>query len=102
MASESLFCVRWIRNTIRKVMMVVMVLATSCQVSDQWNIGPAMSQTMTNAIARMNAVVEPVQRVDQLANRSSMCGLQGRGRFTRGASYLTVASGAGPPPGTCG
>ena len=31
-ASESLFCVRWMRNTIRNVTMVVPVLMTSCQV----------------------------------------------------------------------
>src|SRR5438034_5563634 len=72
MASESLFCVRWIRKTIRKVMTVVTVLATSCHVSDQWNIGPVTSQRTIDALARMNAVVDPDQRVPQLANRSNI------------------------------
>ena len=34
-ASESLFCARWIRNTIRNVTTVVPVLITSCQVSEK-------------------------------------------------------------------
>ncbi len=33
--SASLFCVRWIRKTIRKVTMVVLVLMTSCHVSEK-------------------------------------------------------------------
>ncbi|KUJ02011.1 hypothetical protein AR275_15235 [Stenotrophomonas maltophilia] len=38
-AAVSAFCVCWIRNTIRKVMMVVPVLITSCQVSLKPNTG---------------------------------------------------------------
>jgi hypothetical protein len=33
-ATESLFCDRWIKNTIRNVTTFVTVLATSCQVSE--------------------------------------------------------------------
>ena len=33
-AAPSRFCEFWIRNTIRKVMIVVPVLITSCQVSE--------------------------------------------------------------------
>lgn len=33
-ASDSLFCERWIRNTIRNVTTVVPVLMTSCHVSE--------------------------------------------------------------------
>ena len=42
-ASESLFCERWMRNTIRNVTIVVPVLMTSCQVSDRKS-GPVTSQ----------------------------------------------------------
>ena len=44
-ASASRFCVLWIRNTIRKVTIVVPVLIMSCQVSLQWKIGPVTAQT---------------------------------------------------------
>src|SRR3954453_16593189 len=43
-ASESLFCVRWMRNTIRNVMIVVPVLMTSCHVSEKPNSGPSAAQ----------------------------------------------------------
>src|SRR5438034_11044434 len=61
------------RNTIRKVMTVVTVFATSCQVSDQWKTGPVISQRRIDADARMNATVDPDHLVAQLANRSNMC-----------------------------
>src|SRR5438876_10955155 len=83
-AIESLFCVRWIRKTIRNVITVVTVLATSCHVSDQWNSGPVTNQRRIDSAARMNALVDPLHRVDQLANRSNMYRLQGRGCLTAG------------------
>ena len=46
-AAPSRFWVFWIRNTIRKVMMVVPVLITSCQVSLNPKIGPVAAQTAT-------------------------------------------------------
>ena len=43
-ASVSRFWVFWIRNTIRKVTIVVAVLITSCQVSLKPNSGPITAQ----------------------------------------------------------
>src|SRR5439155_14786959 len=45
------FWLVWITNTIQKVMMVVVVLITSCHVSLKRNIGPVSAQT---AISRMD------------------------------------------------
>jgi hypothetical protein len=42
-------------NTIRKVMMVVAVLITSCQVSEKPKSGPVAPQTTTPASASMKA-----------------------------------------------
>ena len=48
MAAPSRFCVFWIRNTIRKVTMVVLVLMISCHVSEKPKNGPlAAHRTMT-------------------------------------------------------
>jgi hypothetical protein len=47
----SRFCVFWIRNTIRNVIIVVPVLMTSCQVSEKLNAGPDAAQIMTTAQA---------------------------------------------------
>jgi len=40
MARLSLFWDFWMRKTIKKVIMVVPVLITSCQFSEWWNTGP--------------------------------------------------------------
>ena len=71
MASESLFCARWIRNTIRNVTIVVPVLITSCQVSEKWKIGPVTSQTTITARRAANAHELPVQAVTARDQRSS-------------------------------
>src|SRR5438045_3943898 len=47
------------RNTIRKVTMVVLVLMTSCQVSEKPNIGPVTAQARIMASATMKAHGEP-------------------------------------------
>ena len=52
MALLSRFCVFWIRNTIRKVTMVVPVLMTSCQVSEKPKSGPVTAQTTMMRQAR--------------------------------------------------
>src|SRR6476620_2705609 len=70
-ASESLFWVRWMRNTIRNVTMVVPVLITSCQVLSNLKRGPVIAQTRMIPQARENALVLPVQRVTIAADRSS-------------------------------
>ena len=46
-AAPSRFWVFWIRNTIRKVMIVVPVLMTSCQVSEKPKNGPVTAHTTT-------------------------------------------------------
>src|SRR5688572_2357339 len=53
------------RNTIRKVTMVVPVLMTSCQVSEKWNTGPVTAQMTSTAAAMMKAHGLPT-RVDTL------------------------------------
>src|SRR5215471_687512 len=78
MSSSSLSCmacvsrvwVFWITNTIRKVTIVVAVLMTSCQVSDQPKIGPQAAQRRTAAIASRNVDDRPTCRSTQRANRA--------------------------------
>jgi hypothetical protein len=70
MAKPSLFWVCWIRNTIRKVTIVVPVLITSCQVSEKWKSGPVMPQTRIVPSARPNAGTLPENRVAAEAKRS--------------------------------
>src|ERR1700712_5458252 len=71
MASESLFCDFWIRNTIRKVTMVVPVLITNCQVSEYLKTGPVTAQMITVAAAIIKAAELPVAFVAQLEKRSN-------------------------------
>ncbi len=59
MAAASRFWVFWIRNTIRKVTMVVPVLITSCQVSLNRNTGPVSAQTSTTATQMMKVHGRP-------------------------------------------
>src|SRR3546814_1815860 len=46
----------------RKVTIVVPVLTTSCQVSDQWNRGPVIDQIRMTATARAKVCARPVCR----------------------------------------
>jgi hypothetical protein len=50
-------------NTIKKVMMVVPVLITSCHVSENWKMGPVAAHKMMINKAIKNAYDEPVARV---------------------------------------
>src|SRR5687767_3201904 len=72
-ASESRFCVLWIRNTIRNVTIVVPVLITSCQVSLKPKTGPVTAHATMIDAAMMNVSGRPdacavalVRRVNQL------------------------------------
>jgi hypothetical protein len=47
------------RNTIRKVIIVVPVLITSCQVSENWKSGPVNAQARITATAKINTSGEP-------------------------------------------
>ena len=47
MAAPSRFWVFWIRNTIKKVTIVVPVLITNCHVSEKPKKGPLAAQTIT-------------------------------------------------------
>jgi hypothetical protein len=58
-AALSRFWEFWIRNTIRKVMMVVPVLMTNCHVSENPNNGPVTAQIMIVNEARTNVVARP-------------------------------------------
>src|SRR3954451_13060588 len=71
MAWESLFWARWMRNTIRKVMMVVAVLMTSCQVSKLSHNGRLAAQTTIRRRARRKAAVDPDQSVALRAIRAA-------------------------------
>src|SRR5688572_17699108 len=70
-ASEALFCERWIRNTIRNVPIVVPVLMISCHVVEYWKYGPEMAQASTAATARPKAAELPAKRLTRSENRSS-------------------------------
>ena len=61
---------RWMRNTIRKVTMVVPVLMTSCQVSEKSKTGPVTAQTRTTPSAKAKAGTLPVKCVAREAKRS--------------------------------
>ncbi|MFM2296549.1 MAG: hypothetical protein RL117_256 [Verrucomicrobiota bacterium] len=56
------------RNTIKKVMMVVPVLITNCQVSLKENKGPVMTQVRMIATAKTNVRGRPQKRDAVLAN----------------------------------
>jgi hypothetical protein len=58
-----------IRNTIRKVTMVVPVLMTSCQVSLNRKSGPVAIQMNTIPVARKKAIGLPASRLVVLAKR---------------------------------
>ncbi len=66
---KSLFRARWMRNTIRNVMMVVPVLMTSCQVSEYLNRGPVAAYSSIIPTEVTKAAVEPVNLVMVPANR---------------------------------
>src|SRR3954452_22268822 len=70
-AAESRFCEFWIRNTIRKVMMVVPVLITSCQVSENPKKGPEIAQTTTVPRARTNTQALPTSREPTFATSAN-------------------------------
>src|SRR5215475_6196654 len=76
MDSESLFCARWMRNTIKKVTIVVPVLMTSCHVSEKPKIGPVTSQTRTTAAASAKPHELPVATLARRATCSSNFGLR--------------------------
>src|SRR5262249_4188979 len=70
-ARVSRFWLCWMRKTMRKVMMVVPVLMTSCQVSLKWKIGPVIAQTRTIPRARQNAAGRPETRAAHRAKPSN-------------------------------
>jgi hypothetical protein len=57
------------RNTIRKVTIVVPVLMTSCQLSLNRNSGPVINHTRMRVTARMNVAGRPAPRDVALATR---------------------------------
>src|SRR4051812_22790920 len=57
------------RNTIKKVIIVVPVLITSCQVSLNRNNGPVTNQTRITLTARVKVTGLPVTRAVVLARR---------------------------------
>jgi hypothetical protein len=58
----------WIRNTMRNVIMVVLVFITNCQVSLKANIGPVAAQAMMRSRATAKVVGCPAAREVHLAN----------------------------------
>ena len=54
MAALSRFWVFWIKNTIKNVIIVVPVLITNCQVSENLQTGPVDAQTTTSSTADKN------------------------------------------------
>ena len=68
MATESRFCVFWMRKTMMKVTIVVVVLITNCHVSLNLNTGPVMAHPRMRATAAMNAHGLPAPRLTTPAN----------------------------------
>ena len=90
MASESRFCDAWMANTIRNVTIVVPVLMTSCQVSENPNSGPVIAHTMTTEQAVTNAAGVPVARDVQRAKRvNSDASLPAELRVIRSTLHIT-------------
>src|SRR5215217_4720300 len=84
MALASRFCVLWMRNTIRNVTMVVLVLMTSCQVSLKPKRGPVMAHVRMMAAAMRKAAGRPVACAVHFASRVKRdFGLVGRIRSVR-------------------
>jgi hypothetical protein len=69
MASESRFCVLWIKNTIKNVIMVVPVLITSCQVSLNPNSGPVTAHNTIISTAAKKVIGLPLKRAVRFVNR---------------------------------
>src|SRR5690242_14245618 len=72
-AALSRFWLFWIRNTIRKVMIVVPVLITNCQVSPKWKNGPLAAQTATINTAARKVAGRPDWRAVASAKRRKAC-----------------------------
>src|SRR5687767_5461908 len=72
MASPSLFCVRWMRKTIRNVTIVVPVLITSCHVLEKPNRGPLAAQSTTTATASIKPLPLPTKSVTRVAATSAI------------------------------
>src|SRR5687767_6469187 len=68
-ASVSRFCVFWIRNTMRKVTIVVPVLITNCHVSEKPKRGPVVAQSRMIATAAAKVEGLPLMTDADLANR---------------------------------
>src|SRR5687767_8491424 len=68
-ASVSRFCVFWIRNTMRKVTIVVPVLITNCHVSEKPKRGPVAAHSRMTATAAVNVTGLPLMTDADLANR---------------------------------
>src|SRR5919199_3531984 len=102
-ALVSRFWVFWIRNTIRKVTIVVPVLITNCQVSENPNTGPVTAHTMSTSAARQKAQELPAQSASRpaiLANHACMhappvCHSQAHalyhGQYAAGEGFTTSA-----------
>src|SRR5262249_17259030 len=69
MASASRFCVFWIRNTIRKVTIVVPVFITSCHVSLNPNKGPVINQARITTTAIIKVTGLPLTLAVHFAKR---------------------------------
>lgn len=67
--SVSRFWVFWMRNTIRNVTIVVVVLITNCQVSLKPNSGPVTSQPRISTTANVKTGGWPQKREDAFAKR---------------------------------
>src|SRR6266850_3750252 len=79
------------RNTITNVTTLVIVLITSCHVSEYLNRGPVAIHAITRSSEQMNAVVLPAQSLTRAENPSTarvqqLPGLMGRPRAVRVAA----------------
>src|SRR5256885_754689 len=75
------------RNTIRNVTMVVPVLMTSCQVSENLKYGPATAHNTTTRHAPMKTHVRPVHSVAVREKRSNRSLRDGSADTSRASGF---------------
>ena len=88
MAAESRFWEFWMRKTIRNVTIVVPVLITSCQVSENWKNGPVIAHTTTVPSASAKTQARPTSR--EVAFATSANSLFGVREFLAGGTRIGV------------
>lgn len=72
----------------RKVTMVVLVLMTSCQLSEKWKNGPTMAQTTMMRNEIVNATGVPAKRATQTENFRNRSFIEGLGSYSLSSQFI--------------